>query len=117
MRRFLLASMLFVTLAIAANLTGNWSGEIQSEGDTHPLYLVLKQEGDTLTGSGGPNDSEQHPMQNGKIDGGKMSFDVPAGKGTFHFELATDGDVLKGTVQLKSEQEAHSGTVSLKRAG
>jgi hypothetical protein len=116
MRTILLASTLFVLSAVAADLTGNWSGEAQAEGESHPLYFVLKQDGTTLTGTGGPTQSEQHPIQNGKIDAGKMSFDIPVGdKGTIHFELSADGDGLKGAVQRKSDEVNQSGTVSLKR--
>ena len=101
--------------AIAADFTGNWSGEGLTNGETHPLYFMLKQDGNALTGSGGPNESEQHPLQNGKIERNKIVFDVPLAKGNLHFELTLEGDGLKGAVQLKSDERDESGTVSLKR--
>jgi hypothetical protein len=117
MRRILLALMMFATSALAADFTGNWSGDGLAQGESHPLYFVLKQAGDILTGTGGPSATEQHAFQNGKVDGGKISFDVPVGeKGTLHFELAADGEELKGTVEVRREGETVSGKVSLKRA-
>ena len=116
MRKALLASILFAMSVFGADFTGNWSGEGLSDGESHPLFFVMKQDGNTLTGSGGPNADEQHPMQNGKVDGEKVVFDVPAGKGVLHFELSADGEALKGTVQIRSDEGTRSGTVSLKRA-
>jgi hypothetical protein len=117
MREILLVFVLFATSAIAADFTGNWSGEGVTNGASHLLYFVLKQDGNTITGSGGPNATEQHPFQNGKVDGEKLIFDlIPGGKGTIHFELKPEGDGLKGTVELRREDGVESGTVTLKRA-
>jgi hypothetical protein len=117
MRKITLALLAFATSALAADFTGNWSGEGVANGESHPLYFVLKQDGVTLTGTGGPNASEQHPFQNGKVDGDKIVFDVvPGDKGSIHFELKVDGDGLKGTVELRRDDGTQSGTVSLKKA-
>ncbi len=116
MRKTLLALFVFATSALAADFNGNWSGDGLANGESHPLYFVIKQDGATLTGSGGPNATEQHPLQNGKVDGDKISFDVPLGeKGSLHFDLSADGDGLKGTVELRRTDDPVSGTVSLKR--
>jgi hypothetical protein len=117
MHKFLLAVLVFATSALAADLTGNWSGEGVTNGESHPLYFVLKQDGATLSGSGGPDASQQHQFQNAKIDGDKIILDVAVGeKGTIHFELKSNGDELKGTVELRREDGTESGTVTLKKA-
>jgi hypothetical protein len=117
MRRILLAFIVFATSALAADFTGNWTGEGVTNGESHPLYFVLKQAGNAVTGTGGPNASEQHPVQNGKVDGDKMIIEVGVGdKGTLHFELKTDGDGLKGTVEVRREAGTEAGTVTLKKA-
>src|SRR4051794_35170256 len=116
MRKILLALVVFATSALAADLTGNWSGEGVSNGESHPLYFVIKQTGKTLSGSGGPNAAEQHPFQGGRVDGEKIIFDVvPGGKGVIHFELMPDGNILKGTVELRRGDGIESGTVTLRR--
>jgi len=81
-------ALLTATLALAAGVTGNWSGLITPETGEgpQPLYLVLHQSGDQLTGTGGPSAAEQHPMQNGRMQGDRLTFEVPAGTGTFVFE-------------------------------
>lgn len=82
-----------------------------------PLYFVLKQDGTTLSGSGGPNASEQHPFEKARIDGDKIVLEVAVGeKGTIHFELKADGDGLKGTVELRRADGTESGTVIVKKA-
>jgi len=117
MRTILLALCVFATAALAADVTGNWTGEGVTNGESHSLYFVLKQDGNTLTGSGGPNASEQHPFQGGKVDGDKIIFDVltGAGKGTIHFELTAEDNTLKGTVELRRSDGNESGTVILKK--
>jgi hypothetical protein len=66
--RRLLAILALSALSLgAADLTGKWAGtvEIQRDGEskTEPALVILKQAGMTLTGSGGPNESEQHEMR------------------------------------------------------
>ncbi len=120
MRRVATAGLLFLTMAWAAGVSGKWSGKFSpaNENSDQPLFLVLTQDGDKLTGSGGPNESEQHPMQNGKVEGDRVTFEVPAGKGTFVFDLKMTGDEMKGDLQFKeADGGMRNAKVSLKRAG
>jgi hypothetical protein len=116
MSRILLALILFATSALAADFTGTWSGEGVTNGESHPLYFVLKQDGTMLTGSGGPDASEQHNFKSTKVEVDKIILEVAIGeKGTLHFELKSEGDGLKGTVQVIRDEGNESGTVALKR--
>lgn len=116
MRKTLLAILLFATSALAADLTGNWSGEGVNNGETHPLYFVLKQDGNALSGTVGPDAGRQLPFKDGKVDGNKIVFEVTGGKGVMHFELQADGDAMKGTIEFRSDEGTQSATVNLKRA-
>jgi hypothetical protein len=117
MPRIAIALMIVAACVMAGEVSGKWSGQFTGEeGVAMPLYMILTQDGNKLTGSGGPNESEQHPMQNGKIEGDRLTFEVPAGKGTFVFDLKITGDEAKGNVQLKGENETRSAKVTLKRA-
>jgi hypothetical protein len=102
--------------AMAADYTGNWSGEGLADGESHPLYFVIKHSGAMVTGTGGPSAEEQHPIQNGKVVGDKISFDVDGGDAQLHFDLAPDGESLKGTVNFTHDGNSGTGTVSLKKA-
>jgi hypothetical protein len=117
MRKILLALLVFATSALAADFTGIWSGEGVTNGESHPLYFVLKYDGNTLSGSGGPDATEQHPFQSAKLDGDKIILEIGVGeKGTLHFELKPDGDMLKGTVNFRREDGNESGAVTLKKS-
>jgi len=39
-------------------------------------FLKLKQNGTEITGSVGPNEDEQHPIQKGKVDGNKIVLET-----------------------------------------
>jgi hypothetical protein len=56
-----------ITSFSATNVTGKWSGTLQVAGETEtkPAYMILKQDGTRLSGSGGPSESEQHPFEGG----------------------------------------------------
>lgn len=116
MRNFLLALMLFATSALAADFTGNWSGEGVTNGESHSLYFVLKQEGNKATGTGGPDASEQHEFNIVKVDGDNIVLEISLGeKGTLHFELKAEGDRLKGTVLMVHPGGRESGEATLKK--
>jgi hypothetical protein len=117
MRKILCALLLFALCAMAGDVSGKWTGTLTPDGDeAKPAYLVFKQDGDKLTGSGGPDESEQHAIQNGKVDGDHLTFEIVAGKGTMSFDLKVAGDEIKGGIQLKGDNEVKTAKVALKRA-
>jgi hypothetical protein len=80
---------------------------------TRPVYLVLKQEGTSLTGSGGPDASEQHPIVSGTVEGNVLKFTVEGG---FTFNVRYEGDEIKGDVQRERDGQVMHLKVMLKRA-
>jgi|HubBroStandDraft_2_1064218.scaffolds.fasta_scaffold545946_1 hypothetical protein len=116
-RGLLLALLLSITTAGAANLTGKWSGTMQLGGQTRsePVYMVLRQEGNKLAGSGGPNESEQNPFEGGKVEGNKLTFDIPLGENSMHFEMEAQGDQITGEMKREREGKVENARVSLKR--
>ncbi len=117
MKRSMILLLAATIGVLAADPSGKWSGFLKPTNgeESHPAYLILKADGDKLSGSGGPNESEQHPMENGRIDGDRLIFAVPAGKGTLHFDVKIDGDEITGQVELKGGEEDKAATVTLKR--
>ena len=104
-----------------ADLSGKWSGSFdvensQGEKRTEPIMLILKQDGSTISGSGGPHEGEQHPIQNGKISGDKLEFEVAMGRGSILFDLTASETEIKGTMSRTRNGEKQSVQVSLKRA-
>jgi hypothetical protein len=95
----LLLTLLALT-ASAADISGKWSGTFAPEGgDSNPAFAVLKQSGTTLTGTAGPDESQQWPIQNGKIEGNKITLEVKADDGTvYKCDLTVTGDNMKGDI-------------------
>jgi len=105
MKTILFCSLLSVALALtaaAADVSGKWSGTFTPEtGDGGSAYVILKQSGSTITGTGGPDANNQWPGLQGKSDGNKVTFEVKsADDGTiFKCTLVLDGDHLNGDVE------------------
>jgi hypothetical protein len=114
---FLCVALPFV--AAAADVSGKWSGSVTPEnGDGGSAYVILKQSGNTLTGSGGSDANDQWPGLEGTIDGNKVSFQVKStADGTvYKCTLVLDGDRLKGEVAFTtSDGQSGKGTLELAR--
>jgi hypothetical protein len=104
MKFFLMALLAFaLPLCAVADVTGKWSGsfEFTQDGENHTetAYLILKQDGATLTGSGGPSEDHQMPIRNGKVDGSKLTFEIALDQDrVMSFSFQSDGDNLTGNV-------------------
>jgi hypothetical protein len=103
--------------ALAADVTGKWSGTFAPEGQNPSgAYVVLKQSGETLTGSAGPEETQQWPIANGKIQGNKITGTVTSPEGmVFKLDLTVDGDRIKGDVTGTQEGQVMKGKVDLAR--
>ena len=104
MLRKLLCSLLFSALTLgAAELTGKWSGSFnitttdgQTKADT--AYMDLKEKGGEVTGTAGPAAEKQWSLRKGKLDGQKLTFEVPMDDGgLLMFDLTFDGTAIQGT--------------------
>src|ERR687889_2875825 len=94
MRNYFASVLLLVanTLILsAADVTGTWKGTFTPENrDAGPALVILKQTGDTLTGTAGPDETERHEIAGGKVMGDRITFEVPRGEGTMRFVLTLD---------------------------
>jgi hypothetical protein len=94
--------MLGMTLtATAADVNGKWSGSFNvtrpdGEVKEDTAFFVLKQNGLELTGTVGPSEEEQFPIEKGKIEGDKITMEASAKGSIIKFELVLAGDHIKG---------------------
>jgi hypothetical protein len=101
-----LAIVLALTLSAGAmDLTGTWTGSLKVTGpdgqvQDDAIHMVLKQDGDKLTGTAGPSADQQMAIDKGTVTGNKATMEVAVGQGTFKFDLTLDADHLKGDVTL-----------------
>lgn len=118
MKTTVLAVLLMLT-ATTVDLSGKWSGSFKVDGGDHhevPQLFILKQQGHTLTGSGGPNAGEQYPIENGRIDRAAVQFQLTTGEWKFTYDLkSVEPDSLRGTIKLESADDSRTAKVSLAR--
>ena len=90
--------------AAPADVTGKWEGKLTMERDgaqqEDSALLILTQKGTTITGTVGGNDSDQHPITSGTIDGDKIVLLAKNANNDreYRIELTVSGDELKGTI-------------------
>jgi hypothetical protein len=112
----------------AADLAGKWSGKFDittADGETKPdsAVMSLKVDGTKVTGTAGPNEDQQWTIRNGKLEAGKLTFDVVMegdngdDKGSLVFDLVFDGETIRGSASGTSHDgDKMSAKVDLKRA-
>jgi hypothetical protein len=117
MKKIIAIILLLAGNAIAADLSGKWSGQFKVAGGDKdvPQLFVFQQSGDKLTGSGGPNPGEQYPIENGKVDGNRITFDITTGEWKFNYDLRTTGEKITGTLELNSVNDKRTATVLLNK--
>src|SRR3984885_14218967 len=76
MRGMIALAALTLWVSFAADIDGKWTGQIQGRGGPQTQTLMLKADGNTLTGTveGGRGGPVQ--ITEGKIDGGNVFFKV-----------------------------------------
>ena len=95
--------MFLSVLFAAADVSGVWNGTMavaNSDGETtsFSVHCVLKADGSQLSGTCGPLESEQKPIQNGTIEGARIVFDVQTSK-PMHFACTLEAQEMRGDVK------------------
>jgi hypothetical protein len=118
MKKAIAVVLLLSMNAAAGDLTGKWSGAFKVDGADHnvPQLFILKQDGNKLTGSGGPDQSEQYPIENGKVDGDRVRFELTTGEWQFTYNLKAVDAKMAGDLELKSINNGRTAKVSLSKA-
>ncbi len=115
MTKLLLALTLTAMSLAAADATGRWIGTLNlqgsDDGQSRPAYLVLKQEGTKLTGTAGPDAGEQHEIEEGKAEDGRLTFQAKSMK----FDLKLVGDEITGEITREREGEVQKAKLAVKR--
>jgi hypothetical protein len=99
---------------IAADATGKWTGSLMpDDGSTGPALLILKQDGNKLTGTAGPDADKRMEIVNGKVDGDSITFELPGER--MKFVLKQNGDSIDGEVSREREGETQKARLVVKR--
>jgi hypothetical protein len=115
--KYLLLLTMAATCLLASDATGTWNGTFTPDGkETGPAHLVLKQDGAKVTGTAGPRADEQHEIQNGKVEDGKITFEIVHDDGTMRFVLKQEGDEIKGDVSREHEGQVQTAKLAVKKS-
>jgi hypothetical protein len=108
-RRILLVTAvlcaIFAGVALAADISGNWSGTLQMGDNPFTLTYAFKQDGEKLTGTVTGPQGDPLPLNDGKVVGEKVSFFVQVDMGGNPAKFTSTG-VIKGdeiSVTTKSD--------------
>jgi hypothetical protein len=107
--------MLFAVVALslslvsgaAADVTGKWDGKISgttSDGSKREdtALLVLKQNGNEISGSIGGSETDQHSITKGTIDGDKITIIATNANNNreYRLDLTLKGNDMTGTLSM-----------------
>ena len=117
MNRLALGLMLAVVLP-AGSLSGKWQGSFRVDGGEHdvPQLFVLREDGNRLTGTGGPDGVERYPIANGQVTGERVTFELTTGDWKFFYDLKDSGLIMSGNLTLKSVNSTRKAVVTLKKS-
>jgi hypothetical protein len=100
-----LLCVIFAGVAVAADISGNWSGTMQMGDNPISITYAFKQDGEKVTGTVTTPHGDAIPLSDGKIAGDKISFYVQVDMGGTPAKFSSEG-VIKGdeiTLTTKSE--------------
>ncbi len=112
----LAALVLLASVAATANRSGVWTGAFRGDDSDIPQLFTLNQQGTKLTGTGGPDATEQYPVLNGSVAGDVVKFEVESGQRKFLYTLKGTDRKLRGSLTIKSANDTRTTTVWIERS-
>jgi hypothetical protein len=112
---FVLAMLLLAGMAVAADIDGKWTGEIDFGGQKMPVEYTFKADGAKLTGFT-PMMEQKTEIKDGKIDGNNISFSISFGEGDQGMKIEYKGVVSGDTLKLKFDMMGQATELVLKKA-
>ena len=100
--RYVAAVLLTALAALAADYSGTYKGDVQSSSGRVENTLVLKMDGNKLTGTLS-NQFGVLPLQNGHVDGQDLFFVVIVKEEGDPFRMVYRGHIFSDEIQFKIE--------------
>jgi len=99
--------LLLATAAWAADVTGTWKGEVSTpDGNAFTLTYSFKQDGAKLTGTVLGPQGDPLPIDNGKVEGGKISFSVKVDMNGSTTTFSSEGTINGDEIVLKTKADS-----------
>jgi len=99
----LLILLVAAVMVYAADVDGTWTGTLSGPQGDFPLSFTFKAEGTKLTGSTAGFDGNPVPIQDGKIDGNNISFNVTFDFGGMPFMISYKGIVSAEQIKVSGD--------------
>jgi len=111
---------LLLAVAMAADISGKWTGDMPGRGgDTTATTFTFKVDGEKITGSmTGPQGDV--PLQEGKVSGSQVSFSTTLDFGGNSIKILYKGTVSGDSIKMTREREGGGGQArefTIKRSG
>jgi hypothetical protein len=120
---FIAAAACLLTAKTGIDVTGTWTGEVKGqEGGTGKVRIVLRQQGERISGTAGPIDKQDPgPVYDAKLEGNHLIFaaddtdDETGLKMIYNFDLTVANDQMQGTAHGHSGDRSWTLDISLTR--
>jgi TonB family protein len=120
MRRLLILLAFGITTLLAADVSGKWTGTMETNGGPMPIYLNLNQNSDGVSGTVVTStDARQVPIEKAEFRGDELAFEVHDNANrlvNFRLKLAdmtmTGAATVQGQVSRVSLSNANRGTAA-----
>jgi hypothetical protein len=93
-----------------ADATGTWKWTVEFNDQKREVTLKLKQEGDKLTGTVTGRNNEETKIEDGKVKGDEVSFQVTrerdGQKFVMKYTAKLSGDTMKGKVEFGADGQS-----------
>ena len=99
MRKVFVLFLMAVMALVAADVSGAWKGTLETPMGAMELTANLKVDGGAVTGTINFMDNPLK-IENGKLDGDKISFTVNPEFGTMTYKGTVSGDEMKLTLTV-----------------
>ena len=99
----------------AADITGKWTGKMETPNGSRDVNMAFKADGATLTGSVSGRNGDT-PIENGKIDGDNISFTVTRKFNDMEIKMNYTGKVSGDSIKLNYKMRDNDVELTLKRA-
>jgi hypothetical protein len=111
------ASLACSLMVLGADFSGKYKGAVESSTSARmEVTATIRQQGEQVTGTIGPRPAQMTPLEDGKVENGKLTFRVvPSGGLRFSFPEA--GETLSGTITSLDGKTPQFDRVSLRRVG
>lgn len=106
--------LIWSAVALGADVDGRWTGHVGTPNGDFPTSFTFKADGTTLTGSMTGADGSRTTIENGKVEGSRISFSV-ALKGTAVI-LDCSGSMSGDQIKLSADVEGDAFKFVLKKS-